>query len=190
MAGSAVFGYGESPMALTLDQWNKMPATEASQTILACCGSARWAKEIVGLRPFADLSALENIAFATWNTLDESDWLEAFSHHPRIGDINSSKPSNEKVVLSAAWARDEQNGSTTASNATLLELAAGNRAYEDKFHHVFLICATGKSAEEMLTALRMRIANDPATELRNAMAEQAKITQLRLRKLFSNDDRQ
>jgi OHCU decarboxylase len=123
-------------------------------------------------RPFRTGADLARVADEVWWSLEGADWLEAFSHHPRIGE------------RSGGWARDEQSGARAASAATIKELATLNRQYERKFGHVFLIFATGKSADEMLAELRLRLNNDPAPELRLAAGEQAKITRLRLEKLL------
>ena len=125
-------------------------------------------------RPFRDTSQLYRVADEIWSSLEGGDWLEAFSHHPRIGEN------------AAGWAKVEQSGTRGASAETMEKLAERNRAYEVKFGHVFLICATGKRADDMLHNLEHRMANDPATELRVAAAEQARITRLRLEKLLSS----
>lgn len=124
-------------------------------------------------RPFKDLAGLVQTADQHWNALAPVDWLEAFSHHPRIGDRQGS-----------TWARDEQKSTATAEKSTLDELARLNEVYERKFGHVYLICATGKSAKEMLSTLEARLGNPPALELKIAAGEQAKITRIRLTKLM------
>lgn len=140
-----------------------------AREVLECCGSQAWAAELGRQRPFADFDALCAAADDVWWSLGAEDWLEAFGAHPRIGDRTGP-----------AHTRAEQAGTAGAAAGTLQALAEGNRRYEERFGHVFLICATGKSAQEMLTALQNRIDNDPETELRIAAEEQRKITRLRL----------
>jgi 2-oxo-4-hydroxy-4-carboxy-5-ureidoimidazoline decarboxylase len=126
------------------------------------------------LRPFENLSQLQKSAEQIWQSLTKTDWLEAFSHHPRIGGVATS-----------TWASQEQKGAAGASEEILRKLADGNTAYEKRFGHIFLVCATGKSAGEMLQLLEQRLGNAPEPELRIAVGEQAKITRIRLEKLFS-----
>jgi 2-oxo-4-hydroxy-4-carboxy-5-ureidoimidazoline decarboxylase len=135
---------------------------------------------MVRSRPFASRDALFEAADRVWQALAEPDWLEAFSHHPKIGDV---KALAEKFKSTSNWAKGEQGGTSGAAPAILEGLAAGNRAYEGKFGFIFIVCATGKSAEEMLELLNGRLPNDRATELAIAAGEQAKITRLRLEKL-------
>ena len=159
---------------MTLDELNAAPPEAAERELLACCGSSRWASAMAARRPFRDPSDLYRAADEVWTALESGDWLEAFSRHPRIG---------QRV---AGWAKDEQAGARGASAETMERLAERNRAYERKFGHVFLICATGKRADDMLHNLEHRMANDPAAELRAAAGEQAKITRLRLEKLLAS----
>ena len=158
---------------MTLDQLNALPRNAAQDELQRCCGSDRWATSMTERRPFHGPHELYRAAEEVWWSLEPADWLEAFSHHPRIGE------------RAAGWAKDEQAGVDAASHATMKALATLNREYEQRFDHVFLICATGKSADEMLGEVRRRLANDPAQELRIAAAEQAKITRLRLEKLLT-----
>jgi OHCU decarboxylase len=136
---------------------------------------------VAASRPFATTSSLRDTADTVWNGLGREDWLEAFSHHPRIGNTN---PTEARHTATAHMSRREQSGMAGASDQVRGAFVELNRQYESKFGHVFLICATGKSADEMLAHLRVRLGNDAATELRNAVAEQAKITGLRLDKLI------
>lgn len=159
---------------MTLDELNALPPASARRELARCCGSARWTAGMTGRRPFRDAEGLYAAADEVWWSLEGGDWLEAFSHHPRIGE------------RAAGWAKDEQSGVRGASDVTLKTLGKLNHDYERKFGHVFLIFASGRSAEEMRAELERRIGNDPATELRNAAAEQAKITRLRLQKLISS----
>lgn len=157
--GSAAYLNGLSPDA-------------AERELRRCCGSERWARELEALRPFASDAALLAAAEDVWWDLEPDDWREAFAAHPRIGERDGG-----------AWSAEEQAGMNAASRRLEAEIREGNRAYEAKFGHVFLICATGLSAAEMAEALDQRLDNDPEAELRIAAAEQAKITKLRLRKL-------
>ena len=161
---------------------NRLPAEEARAALLACCGSARWADEVSALRPFWDVGQLLNIGGRVWRELGAGDWLEAFSAHPKIGE---SKAEKETGAEARAWAEGEQARARDATRETRDALAAANREYEERFGFIFIICATGRSAEEMLAALRARLPNDPETELRTAAAEQWRITELRLRKFLN-----
>jgi 2-oxo-4-hydroxy-4-carboxy-5-ureidoimidazoline decarboxylase len=134
-------------------------------------------------RPFADAAALRAAADEVWSALSHGDWLEAFSHHPRIGDVEGLRA---RFASTRTWAEGEQAGARAASDEVLRALAEGNRAYEARFGHIFIVCATGKSAEEMLALLRARLPNDPVAEARVAAGEQAKITRLRLEKLLAS----
>lgn len=143
--------------------------------LLECCGSRNWATRMLAARPFQDVSQLETAATDIWWHLAPADWLEAFSKHPKIG---------EKGNVSQ-WSSEEQSGMNTAAIHTAKKLAALNQTYFDKFGWIFIVCATGKSADEMLSLLEARLPNRPDDELRIAAAEQNKITLLRLRKLLS-----
>jgi 2-oxo-4-hydroxy-4-carboxy-5-ureidoimidazoline decarboxylase len=163
-----------------IDALNAMPLLEARAALLRCCGSIRWVELMLSHRPFTSSEQLYQFAEAEWNTLDRSDWLEAFAAHPRIGDVESLR---KKFAGTADLCGAEQASVKDADEATIQALVAGNRQYEERFWHIFIVCATGKSAQEMLALLRSRLSNDPDTELRIAAAEQAKITRLRLEKL-------
>jgi 2-oxo-4-hydroxy-4-carboxy-5-ureidoimidazoline decarboxylase len=164
----------------SVDRINALPADEARAEFLRCCGASVWADALTARRPFADTDALRSASDAIWAGLNESDWLEAFSHHPKIGDIDSLRA---KFAATAEWASDEQASAAAASEATLRALAEGNTAYEQRFGYIFIVCATGKTADEMLTLLNARLHNAPAEELLIAASEQKKITRLRLDKL-------
>jgi len=159
-----------------------LPDQEASLLLESCCGSHAWVQAMLAHRPFGTLVRVLNEAEEIWWSLGPDDWREAFDHHPRIGERAAATP---QVARAKAWSADEQRGASTAREETRHALAEGNREYERRFGHIYLVCATGKSAEEMLALLRQRLSNDPATELRVAAAEQAKITRLRLEKLFT-----
>lgn len=148
-----------------------------------CCGSTAWVNGMLIRRPFGTLAVLLEEADRLWWSLSPDDWREAFDHHPRIGESSAALAQRETA---RAWSADEQRGAAAASDEIRRALAEGNRGYERRFGHIYLVCATGKSAEEMLTLLRTRLNNDPATELRVAAGEQAKITRLRLSKMFGD----
>jgi OHCU decarboxylase len=158
---------------VTLHELNALGQVEAQAEFTRCCGSKRWAAGMAGNRPFHSVDEVQRVAEELWWLLEGADWLEAFSHHPRIGE------------RAAGWEKDEQAGARGAPEPILKRLTKLNSDYERKFGHVFLIFATGKNAEEMLAELERRIGNDPAAELRIAATEQAKITRLRLQKLLS-----
>jgi OHCU decarboxylase len=161
----------------TLASFNRLSQREAERRLLACCGSRAWASAVASGRPFADLASLMATADAEWANLRPSDWLEAFGAHPRIGESGGRSP---------ASSNREQKGVMSASEETLVLLAEGNRLYEERFRHVFLISAAGRSAEDVVAALRLRIENDPATELNVAAEEQRKITRLRLKSMLGS----
>jgi allantoicase len=163
--------------SLGLRWLDALPQQVAEQELLSVCGSTRWARDLAAGRPYASLAVLDEAATSVWRGLDRADWLEAFAAHPRLGDRVGSRGS--------AWARQEQAGTAGADSDVLGALQDGNRAYESRFEHVFLLCATGLDATEMLAALQARLGNDPETELEVAAREQEKITALRLRKLLT-----
>ena len=157
---------------------NALPDDEAQAALAACCGSPRWAAAMAGHRPFADLAALEAAAEEVWWSLEPGDWLDALAAHPRIGEGPAGQG------RSARWSQGEQARVAAESDAAVRdELARANREYEERFGHLYVICASGRGPREILADLRIRLGNDPDTELRRAAAEQAAITRLRLRRL-------
>jgi len=174
----------EHAMSQVLQRWNLLSSEDAVQEILACCGSASWARELVGRRPLRDQSDLMSTSDEIWNRLEAQDWLEAFSKHPRIGERTTGQQQAPPSALaqSKAWSTQEQQNVASAREDVQLALAEGNREYEKRFGRVFIVCAIGKSASEMLDILRQRLRNDDAVELRAAAEEQRKITRLRLQK--------
>ena len=160
-----------------------LPPGEAQKEFLKCCGSVKWAQAMVQLRQYADtIEGLALLGNEMWWSLERSDWLEAFHSHPKIGE---KKAAAEVPSESKQWSGQEQSGVQNAAQETLAELAQLNRAYEEKFGFIFIVCATGKSAAEMLAILRERLRNEREVELEIAAAEQAKITELRLKKLVN-----
>lgn len=166
----------------TLADLNALPVDELRAELMRCCGSTRWASAMAAARPFSSRTDLFEKADSIWATMAESDILEAMSHHPRIGGVDALR---KKFAATAAWSGQEQAAVAQASELVLEKLKAGNDAYADRYGFVFLICATGKSAEEMLAALESRIDNGREKELQVAAGEQAKITRIRLEKLLS-----
>jgi 2-oxo-4-hydroxy-4-carboxy-5-ureidoimidazoline decarboxylase len=166
---------------MTLDEFNRLSTDEAMKDLLRCCGSRRWAELVVSRRAYGSVDEILAAADETWLRLDPADWIEAFSHHPKIGDVDSLR---KKFAATAKWAAGEQSGVHGAGDEVLRGLAQGNHDYETKFGYIFIVCATGKTAPEMLAMLGTRLQNDAATELKIAAGEQAKITRIRLEKLF------
>jgi OHCU decarboxylase len=164
-----------------LDQLNALPTIAAEKALLNCCGSRVWAKRIISERPFQSLQQLLVQADNVWFSLAPDDWLEAFRSHPKIGDKKSQQATSTEATN---WSEQEQSGVQDASQTIVQLLAQLNSEYEKKFGFIFIICATGKRAEEMLALLRERLGNSPDQELLTAAREQAKITELRIRKLL------
>jgi 2-oxo-4-hydroxy-4-carboxy-5-ureidoimidazoline decarboxylase len=158
-------------------------AEEARQLLTTCCGSSAWVLRMLRRRPFMNTERLLALARDDWFGLTHTDWLEAFAHHPKIGDRDALA---RRFAGTAQLSEREQRGVDGAPAGVLDQLAAGNRAYQDKFGYIFIVCATGRTAAEMLELLRARLPNDAATEIRIAAEEQAKITELRLRSLRGN----
>jgi 2-oxo-4-hydroxy-4-carboxy-5-ureidoimidazoline decarboxylase len=168
-----------------------MGEAEAERALARCCGARRWVEGMRSRAPFATTAALLDAADAVWESLDVADHLEAFAHHPRIGaelpaDERADEPAKSSAPdlrATAAWAREEQAGAVQADAETRQRLRAGNQAYAQAFGFTFIVCATGRSAREMLDLLEARLHNSPELERRIAAREQAKITRLRLEKL-------
>jgi OHCU decarboxylase len=157
---------------------------DAATVLRACCGAPHWVSAMVAERPFETLDTLLAVAEEIWWALGPDDWMEAFAHHPRIGEQRGAVAQNAQ---GAAWSAGEQAGVADAASSVQAQLAEVNREYEARFGHIYIVCATGKSAEEMLALARQRLANDPDVELRVAAEEQRKITRLRLQKLFAGE---
>jgi 2-oxo-4-hydroxy-4-carboxy-5-ureidoimidazoline decarboxylase len=169
-----------------MELWQRVNAAavaEARALLRSCCGSARWVERMLMHRPFADREATLAAAGSEWFALSEDDWREAFSHHPKIGDRESLRtrfPATHELSAS------EQVGVGGAAAEVLDALAEGNREYEQRFGYIFIVCATGKTADEMLALLRARLANDPATEIRLAAEQQSQITAIRLSRPYAS----
>lgn len=171
---------------ITVAAFNALSDDEARAALGRCCGAWAWGKRMAARRPFADRAAVLAAAEEIWNGLPPEVWREAFHHHPRIGDLDSLR---QRFASTADLASREQASVAGAATATLEALAEGNRAYEERFGYIFIVCATGKSADEMLALLRARLANDDATEIRLTAGEQMKITRLRLERLIAEETR-
>jgi OHCU decarboxylase len=171
-----------------LVRWNRLPIDEATTAILPCCGSKAWARGMVSRRPLADEAALLDASNETWHNLTRSEWIEAFQSHPRIGESRppslepQSPPVSSSPDQSVKWSAQEQRNVADSEAAVRIALADANREYERRFNRIFIVCATGKSAPEILEILRQRLKNDAETELQEAAEQQRQITEIRLRK--------
>lgn len=170
---------GRSEVSAILMRWNELATAEAAREILPCCGSQRWAHALARLRPLTDAEALLAQSDEIWWQLDPADWSEAFSSHPRIGEKKAPESATAK---SADWSSQEQGGVACSSESIQEQLKRANDDYEQRFGRIYIVCASGKSVEEMLAILYRRLENDEASELREAAEQQRQITQLRLRK--------
>lgn len=162
---------------------NSLSPSESVAQLLKCCGSKTWATRMQQLRPFVDFTDLQRKAATIWWDLDRDDWLEAFRSHPKIGEQKAAATVSSQAQT---WSGQEQAGVANSTSQVLNDLASLNREYQEKFGYIFIVCATGKSSEVILEILKSRIVNDAETELRIAVTEQAKITELRLKKLIEN----
>jgi allantoicase len=169
--------------AETLQRLNLLPRAQFNKLMMDSCGSPTWAARLADARPFPTEAALFAHADRVWSELPQKDRLEAFHHHPPIG---GNRASARQSSAASRWSAKEQSIAQKAAPEVLSALAAANRAYAEKFGFVFLICATGKTSEEILQSLRQRMPNDPETEMRISAEEQQKITRLRLEKLLSS----
>ncbi len=161
-----------------LAEFNGLPAGAARRALLACCSSQRWAGDVAAGRPFPSAAALLRCSDAAVAGLAPADLREALAGHPRIG---------ERAGAGGGWSRQEQAGVAGAETATLHALAAGNEAYQRRFGHVYLVCATGRTAAELLALLRARLGNEPGAEWDVVRSELRKINRIRLGKLLGGD---
>jgi OHCU decarboxylase len=165
-----------------IERLNRISPEEARKALLDCCGSTRWAESVAANRPFWDVEQCLIIGERIWRELEPSDWLEAFRAHPRIGERKAEADVSEDARV---WSEGEQSRARDAAAETLDALATANREYEERFGFIYIVCASGKTAEEMLASLRERLPNDAETELRVAAGEQWKITRLRILKFLN-----
>lgn len=167
---------------MTLDDFNALSDAKAADVFTACCGARRWVDAMMNRRPFATVAEVIDAANEAWNATTERDWREAFDHHPRIGESRSAA---HRGAHAAQWSSDEQSRASSADRIIKQQLVDVNTEYEARFGHIYIVCASGRSADELLEVARARLSNSPAVELRVAAEEQRKITELRLRKLLS-----
>lgn len=166
-----------------MEPWQRLdtaPADEARRLLTTCCGSTRWVERMMQRRPFESQGLLFVAARLSADELSADDWREAFGHHPKIGDRDALRV---RFAATRHLSEREQSGVDAASDEVLDALAEANRAYEQKFGYIFIVCAAGKSAQEMLDLLRARLPNSAEAEIRIAAGEQATITALRLQAL-------
>ena len=162
---------------LSLDELNALPETEASARLRECCGSSGWVTRMMNARPFANVEALFKSADRAWEGTKRGDWLEAFAAHPRIGERATS-----------AWSAKEQHEAGRSSAQVRARIAELNREYEERFGHIYIVCASGRTGVEILDDLLARMGNDAEHELHVAAREQHRITRLRLGKLIGVED--
>jgi 2-oxo-4-hydroxy-4-carboxy-5-ureidoimidazoline decarboxylase len=186
---------GESPGERAgLERLNGLPDAAAREELLACCSSARWAAEVASGRPFASVGEIIARSDAVVAGLTRADLEQALAGHPRIGDPSPPGPAGgasaaagrpgHEPEASTGWSRQEQAGVQAADQAIVRGLAEGNEAYERRFGHIYLVCATGRGGAELLALLRERLGNDPAAEWDVVRGELGKINRIRLRKLL------
>jgi 2-oxo-4-hydroxy-4-carboxy-5-ureidoimidazoline decarboxylase len=166
---------------MTLTELNALPRYRAEGELIKCCGSTAWTRGMAGRRPFVSFERLLKAASEVWWRLDQADWMEAFRAHPQIGARKGGVQASTQFHV---WSAHEQSGMDRAGVAVAGALEEGNREYLAKFGYIFIVCATGKSADDMLALLQSRLLNPPEEEIRVAAAEQNKITCLRLEKLL------
>ena len=168
-------------MSVSLAELDDMPAEEAGARLASCCGARRWVAGMLVRRPFRDVRTLLRTADDVWSSLGPEDWHEAFAHHPRIGE---RKAAVAQEARAHAWSTGEQSEVRAANAKVHRLLALNNVLYERRFGHIYIVSASGRTADELLAILQSRLSNDPETELQIAADEQAKITRLRLLKLL------
>jgi OHCU decarboxylase len=168
--------------AAGLKRLNALPVEAVEQKLRKCCGSTNWIRRMVEQRPFRNAGQLFEMADRLWKEASPEDWLEAFRHHPRIGEKKAAAGNSGDAQR---WSRAEQAGASNPVPEVSAALVEGNLAYEARFGYIFIVCATEKNSEEMLAILRQRLQNDAGKEIRVAVEEQRKITRLRLEKLLT-----
>jgi 2-oxo-4-hydroxy-4-carboxy-5-ureidoimidazoline decarboxylase len=174
-------------MQNALDRLNGLTENMAHSELLACCGSSRWAREMVARRPFHDSAELLTAGDQIWRSLNSEDWREAFASHPQIGEQEAEKRIESEAgrELSNRWSAQEQSGTEQHDAEVMARLAEGNLSYRRRFGYIFIVCATGKTAPELLAILEQRLQNNASAELPIAAEEQRLILQLRLEKLLA-----
>lgn len=164
---------------MTLHDLNTLPKQQLTEELSKCCGSRAWVDKMLPFFPADDLVELLEDAEEQWWKCSEQDWKEAFAQHPKIGDREVLRQK-----FASGMEKKEQAGMDQASQAMLDSFADANRRYEEKFGYIFIVCATGRSAGEMLGDLQTRLQNSPEVEIEIAADEQNKITKLRLENLL------
>jgi OHCU decarboxylase len=176
------FNEADNKKSNVLMRWSSLPPEEAALEILPCCGSNSWGRQLAALRPIEDEDSLLAASDKIWRSLTEADWMEAFAHHPRVGQAVAPPTAPAR---SAQWSTQEQQKVGGAGDDVIAALADGNRAYEQRFNRIFIVCAAGKSAQTILDILQRRMRNDQQTELQESAEQQRQITSLRLKKWIS-----
>ena len=166
---------------MTIESLNSLTYSEANEQFELCCGAENWIQKMNRNRPFQNENEVYKKAESIWFSLSPDDWLEAFIHHPKIGNIDSLR---NKFQNTKSISENEQSGVNNATESILKDLAESNQLYENRFGFIFIVCATGKSADEMLALIKMRLNNNAEIEMQYAAKEQNKITQLRLKTLL------
>ena len=167
---------------MTLEEFNQLEMKVAQTELRKCCGSSQWIKQVTAKRPYSSLEEIKNTSSDIWSALTVDDYKEAFLHHPKIGKVDELR---KKFASTEHWSSQEHSAINNTSEKVLQQLAIGNEEYEKKFGYIFIVCATGKSAEEMLALLESRLLHSVESEIQIAQQEQNQITQLRLEKLIS-----
>lgn len=165
---------------MTLAELNAYPRYRAEAEFVHCCGSMAWVRTMTSRRPYGNRDRLFRAASEVWWRLDPADWMEAFRAHPQIGQ---TKPARRTPDLSRKWSVEEQSGMSLAGAGVTTSIEKANQDYLQKFGYIFIVCATGKTAQELLANVQSRLQNSPDAEIRIAAEEQDKITRLRLDKL-------
>jgi OHCU decarboxylase len=166
----------------TLDRLNALPPLQVAEQLRACCGSSRWVEAMLVRRPFENIADLLAAADEAWRATGPEDWDEAFAHHPRIGARHAAAPVSATALT---WSAGEQGTAAGAGAPALAALAEANEAYERRFGWIYIVCAAGRSAEEMLADITVRMKNDSERERAVAAEEQRKIMRLRLQTLIA-----
>jgi 2-oxo-4-hydroxy-4-carboxy-5-ureidoimidazoline decarboxylase len=167
---------------MTLIEFNNQSLEKVRAELFKCCGCTNWLNKLIKHFPFQSIEDLKINSDKAWYACSKQDWLEAFSHHPKIGEKAGE---NKNLTSTKEWASQEQSGVKSAAQSVLDELSLQNRKYEERFGYIYIVCATGKTAREMLEIVKERLNNDPEKELHIAAGEQNKITHLRIDKIFA-----
>lgn len=171
---------------MKLSDFNMMSREQAAEHMFHCCGCHAWVSEMLNRRPFASIEALYQAADDIWNSLSEEIWLQALRHHPRIDKLDDVSANEAKAWRGTdSFVNQEHKGVEDAPPEILEAIRMGNKEYEKRFGYIYLVCASGKSAHELLAILQSRLANSPDDEIKQVAIEQGKITKLRLSQLIA-----